>query len=103
MFAGISIVSLTPSVLLGITVLMIFVGRLWTNSAYQEKCKEAERWRKAYETEKEARATSDAQTRELLEVGKSTYALLDAVFSTNEPQSKGGAHRVVPSSRKVGQ
>lgn len=99
MIDGIPILSFTPEVLLGIAILMILSGRLWTNKTYQEKCAEAERWRKAYEAEREARAISDAQTRELLELGKATYAILDAALSEVEPPGRGGAHRVVQTSR----
>jgi len=100
MFDGIPLVSLTPPVLLGVAILLLLFGRLWTNSAYQEKCRESERWRKAYETSEKARAISDAQSAELLELGRATYAMLDAVFSTLDPPGGGGAHRVVPTTSK---
>lgn len=99
MIDGIPILSLTPSVLLGIAVLMIFLGKLWTNKAYQEKVKEAERWRLAYEAEAKRATIADAQSAELLELAKATYSILDAAFSSVEPPGRGGAHRVVQTSR----
>jgi len=47
-----------------------------------DKDAEAARWRKAYEAEREARATSDAQTVELLEVAKTSHDLLVAMYGT---------------------
>ena len=99
MWDGIPIVSLTPSVLLGIAVLMLFLGKLWTNKAYQEKCQEAERWRKAYEASEEARAISSSQTTELLELAKTTYSIIDATFSTPGRHRPPGGPYVVPVAK----
>lgn len=81
---GIPIGGLTAPALLGLAILMLFTGKLWTNAAYQEKVAEAERWRLAYESEAKARAESDSQSKELLELGKTTHALITAVFTNSE-------------------
>jgi len=108
MFEGIPLVSLTPSVLLGITVLMILLGKLRTNTSYQEKVKESDTWRKAYEAEREARATSDKQTGELLELAKTTHDILIAVFQSTSGspgtyvgrrRERSGGADVVPTQR----
>lgn len=98
---GIPIAGLTAPALLGIAVMMLLLGRLVPRSTFDEKAKEAEHWRQAYEKEREARATSDAQTVELLELAKTTHNLIVAIFgapgiSTGLLQKAGGA-RVVPS------
>lgn len=80
MFEGIPIVGLTPAALLGITVLLLLTGRLVPRIALKDKTEEAERWRLAYEAEREARATSDTHTTELLEGVKTSHAIITALF-----------------------
>lgn len=87
---GIPIVGLTAPGLLGIAILMILTGKLWTNAAYQQKCQEAERWRLAYEAEREARGESEAGTKELLELAKTTQALITGVFTNSEHIRRSG-------------
>lgn len=84
MLDGISIIGLTPAGLLLITVFFIMTGRLVPKSTYQEKVQEADRWRSAYEVEREARAITDAQTRELLEVAKTSAKFLEGVHANSE-------------------
>lgn len=81
---GIPFADLTAPTLLGIAVLMLLSGRLFSKAAWQDKADEAERWRKAYEAERESRVTADAQTAELLELAKTTHAFITAVFSNSE-------------------
>ena len=100
MLDGIPLVNLTPSVLVGIVVLMILLGRLRTNKEYQEKCAESERWRNAYEVERDARVLADRQTAELLELAKATHDILHAALSEVEPPGRGGVHRVVQKSSR---
>lgn len=95
MLDGIPLVNLTPAVLLGICVLMIFLGRLVPHRYLAKSEKEAENWRLAYEKEREARTLADAQTTELLEVAKATHGILDAIVNEADVAPKGGAHRVV--------
>lgn len=84
MIDGISIIGLTPPALLGVAILMMLTGRLIPRSTYLDRVKEADQWRKAYEAERAARATSDAQTVELLELAKTTHSFITAVFSNSE-------------------
>lgn len=84
MLDGISIIGLTPAGLLLITVAMILTGRLIPRYLYLEKKAEAERWRAAYEVSEAARRASDAQTRELLEVAKTSAKFLEAVHDSSE-------------------
>lgn len=86
---GIPIGGLTAPALLGIAILMLMTGKLWTNAAYQEKVAEAERWRSAYEAEREARKTLDTQTVELLELAKTTDSFMRAVFTSSERVRQG--------------
>jgi hypothetical protein len=89
MWEGISVIGLTPSVLLSITVLMLLKGWLVPKSTLQDKIKEADRWHQAYETERTARTISDAQTRELFEVARASTGFLKAV-SDHAQLSKSG-------------
>jgi hypothetical protein len=99
MMEGISLGNLSAATLLGIAVLLLMLGRLVPRSTYQDKKDEAEKWRAAYEKERDARLDLQGQNKELLEIGRATYSIVDAMFSTVEPPGKGGAHRVVQTSR----
>jgi hypothetical protein len=81
---GISIIDLTPAGLLMVTVVLILTGRLVPRSMYNEKVKEADQWRAAYEAERTAHGLSDAQTRELLEVARTGGAVMSAVYENSE-------------------
>lgn len=95
MFEGIPVVGLTAPGLLGIFVLLLFAGRIVPRSTLRDKQLEANQWREAYEKEREARASSDAQTVELLEVSKTTHAISVAMFDVIR-QTTGGNQHVVP-------
>lgn len=90
MLDGIPVGSLAPPALLGIVVLMILLGRLIPRYTYTQKAQEAERWRQAYEAERLARATSDAQTAQLLELAKTTHSIIVAMFGTTRVSESGG-------------
>ncbi len=96
MFGGIPILAYTPEALLGITVLSILAGLLVPRRQLKDKDEESERWRKAYEAERDARITADAQTAELLEIAKTTHDILDAMFNTSV-----GRHRTQPGGPHV--
>lgn len=100
MFGGIPILNYAPETLLGIAVLLVLFGGLYPRSQVKEKDKEIERWRKAYEAERDARGIADAQTAELLELAKTTHGILDAMFNTSagRHRSSGGAN-VVPMAK----
>lgn len=84
MVDGIPIADLTATTLLGIAVLLLLAGRIVPRATLQDKTKEAEQWRLAYEAEREARAASDSQSAELLELAKTTHAFIAAVFRNSE-------------------
>lgn len=90
MIESIPLDGLSAPAMLGVLIMMLFTGKLWTNSAYQEKKEEADRWRLAYEAEREARQTSDSQTVELLEVTKTTQGFIEAVLRNSETIRKSG-------------
>jgi len=92
MLEGVPLVGLSAPVLLGLAILMLLKGKLWTDAAYQQKCKDSDQWREAYLKEREARIQSDNQTGELLELAKTTNSFIMAVFTNSERvrQSGGG-------------
>lgn len=93
MLDGFPLVGLTSPTLLGIAILLIITGRLIPRQQYREKAAEAERWRLAYEAEREARSTSDAQTVQLLEFAKTNHSVITAVFeSIRELKGSGGSN-----------
>lgn len=96
MIEGIPIAGLTAPTLLGLAILMLLNGKLWTNNAYQQKCKEADKWEQAYYAERQARHTSEKQTAELLELAKTTHSFIVATFKNSERirQSGGPAESI---------
>lgn len=84
MLEGIPFEKLTAPSLVGLIVVLILLGWLVPRRTLQDKQDEAERWRQAYETERQARSEADAQTAELLEVARTTHALIQAIFSNSE-------------------
>lgn len=94
MFDGIPLENLSAKVLLGIAVLMILMGLLVPRRTYNDKVKESERWRLAFETSEKARAESDKQATELLEVAKTDHALIVAIFENSKNASSSGGKNV---------
>lgn len=87
---------LTPTALIGLAVLFIFTGILVPKRFYEAKVEEANRWREAYELQRERADKSDAQTAELLEVTKTTHAFIVAIFrGAPFSQEIGGGKNVV--------
>ena len=84
MIEGIPITSLSAPAILGLAVILIFLGKIVPRSYYLEKKEESDRWREAYEAEREARAAADSQSTELLELAKTTHSLITAVFANSE-------------------
>jgi hypothetical protein len=84
MFEGVPLVGLTAPALLSVFVLLIFTGLLIPYRTHKAKEVECERWRTAFETEREARTLSDKQTAELLEGQKNSHAVLVAIFKNSE-------------------
>lgn len=77
---------------------MLFLGRLVPRSTLRDKADECENWRRAFEAEREARVTSNAQTAELLELAKTTHSIIVAVFSTIERSRRSGEVYVAPTT-----
>lgn len=98
MIEGIPIAGLTAPALLGFAILLLLKGKLWTDAAYQEKRAESERWRLAYEAERDARVESDAQAKELLELAKTTHALITGVFTNSEHIRRSGEPNALPQT-----
>jgi hypothetical protein len=98
MLDGIPVSNLTAPGLLGLAVLMILAGFLVPRFVYNEKKQECEKWREAYEAERKARAASDAQTAELLELAKTTHKIIAATFSTTERLRQSGGADALPTS-----
>lgn len=98
MFDGaIPIKDLSLATLVAIAVLLIFLGRLVPRSTYTEKKEEAEHWREAYEKERDAHHTTQSQTLQLLELAKTTHALIAAIVRvTGADQQSGGSDVAVP-------
>lgn len=98
MLGGIPVEYLTAPTLIGLAVFFIFTGRLVPKRFYQERVNESDRWRLAYEVQRERADKSDAQTAELLEVTKTTHAFIVAIFhstgSTHVPPQIGGTNVV---------
>lgn len=92
MFENIALLDLTPSVLIGVTVLLLLTGRLVPRATLLDKATETERWRQAYEKAEEARRASDEQTKELLEVAHLTHAIINAMFNETQIHPRGGVN-----------
>lgn len=96
-FDGVPLVGLSAPALLGFGFLLLMTGRLVPKKTLDRAEAVADKWQEAYEKEREARVTSDAQTVELLEVSKTTHAVTVAMFDTIRlEQAKSGGARVVP-------
>jgi len=89
---GVPLVGLSAPTLLGIFFLLVFTGRLVPRSTYLEKKEESGKWQEAYEKEREARGAADAQSRELLEVSKTTHHIVLALFQNAQDRgmNRGG-------------
>lgn len=91
---GVPLFGLTAPAILSIAVLMLLTGRIVPRSTLREREAESERWRLAYEAEREARVVSDNQTAKLLIALETNRDVLLALFKTlNQPppsQESGG-------------
>lgn len=99
MIDGLPVVGLTAPALLGIAVLLLLLGKIVPRATLTDKAEESERWRHAYEAEREARATSDAQTVELLELAKTTHNIIVTMFGTAERTQQSGGADALPTTK----
>ncbi|MFD5026981.1 hypothetical protein [Streptomyces sp. NPDC058373] len=73
---GLKVADLGAVTLLAVVVLMVLTGRLVPRRTYDDLKEERDTWRSAHTVSEEARAMERAQTRELLELGRtSAHAL----------------------------
>jgi len=84
MLEGLPLRDFSVSSLLGIAVLAILLGWLVPKKTVDEHKLSAERWRQAYEAEREAHQLAEKQTAELLEVARTSHALIQAIFANSE-------------------
>jgi hypothetical protein len=98
MLEGISIGDLGAGTLVGIFFLLMFLGRIKPKSDVDRAEEAAEKWRLAYEAEREARALSDAQTAELLELAQTTHQIIVAMFGTAQRIRHSGGANAISSS-----
>ena len=99
MIEGIPIADLSAPALLGIAVLLLLFGKIVPRTTLADKAAEAERWRLAYEAERDARVISDAQTAQLLELAKTTHNIIVAMFGATEHIRPSGGADVVPTAK----
>lgn len=78
-------------------MLLILIGRLKPKSDIDAAHEACEKWRLAYEAEREARGISDAQTAELLELAKTTHSIVLALFGSADRARHSGGADVVSS------
>jgi hypothetical protein len=97
MLDGVPIGNLSAGALLAICILLILTGRLIPRKVYEDKSADYERIFKAYETEREARITADAQTAELLEGQKTMLHMIEAIFENSKTAAKKGGEDLVAS------
>lgn len=90
MIENIPLVGLTAPALLGIAVLLLLTGRIVPRSALTDRDKEIERWKSAYETEREARIISDNQTAKLLIAVETNRDVLFALLKVIKPTADSG-------------
>lgn len=97
MLEGFPLIGLTAPALLGIAILLLLFGRIVPRSTLLDKSNESEKWRQAYETEREARALSNKQTIELLELAKLTNAIVVSAFGREGVIRKQGEPDEIPT------
>lgn len=81
-FDGVPIVGLSAPALLSVVVLLLLTGKIIPRIQLREKQEECDRWREAYEKEREARAMADSQSASMLEAVRTNHAVIVAMFET---------------------
>lgn len=100
MLEGIPVIGLSAPALVAITVVMLLTGLIVPRRTLMDVIRERNDWKKAYEAEREARQTSDAQTGELLEVAKTTRNIITAMFTNTEQHRRSGGTDVLPKEEE---
>lgn len=91
---------LSAPALLGLAVFLLLVGKIVPRSTLLDKMAEAERWRAAYEAEREARREVEKQTKDLYELAKTTHSVIVAMFQTIDHKREGGNSNESSTLRK---
>lgn len=89
MLEGIPLMGLTAPGLLMIAVLLLFTGRLFPRATVTDLKEERDTWRAAYEKERDARATANQQSIELLEGLRTNHAIVVAMFDAIKGMQRG--------------
>lgn len=76
---GIPVWSLTPSFLLGLTVLYILMGRLVPRKTYDDKVHEANEWRAEGRIKDQQIAELNRQLNIVVEVAANVHAVMNAI------------------------
>lgn len=84
---GIPVSELSAPAIASIAILLLLTGRLIPRFIFMDKVAETDRWRQAFEAEREARELSDSQTSELLEAAKVNSLLITAIFERQTRQA----------------
>lgn len=85
MIDSIPLIGLSAPTLLGVAIALLLTGKIVPRATLMDRQKEMERWREAYEREREARAVLERQTEELTELAKTTHAIIVAMFQSVGP------------------
>lgn len=96
MLEGLPVVGLTSPALLGIAILLLLTGRIVPRATLRDKAAEADKWREAYEKERDARSKSNSQTIELLETAKLTNRIVSAMFGSGGRRRSGASDDISP-------
>lgn len=84
-FPFFGVVGLSAPTLLGLAVILLLTGRIVPRRILKDKDEESERWRQAYEAEREARLVSDNQTTKLLVAVETNRDVLYALLQVLSP------------------
>lgn len=99
MIENIPVAGLTAPTLLLIAILLMFTGRLFPRATVMDIKEERDTWRAAYEKERDARATANQQSMELLEGLKTNHAVVVAMFEAIKSLQRGGGY-VAPQEQE---
>ena len=90
MIGDIPITGLTAPGILGLAVILLLTGYIVPRKYLVDKETEILRWKKAYETEREARIVSDSQTGQLLVAIEANRDLMSALLTVVKPEARSG-------------
>lgn len=99
MLEGIAATDVGLGTLVAVFFLLMFFGRIKPKSDVDRADAEAEKWRQAWELEREARIQADTQTAELLEVARTTHQIVVALFGAAESSRRSGGTHVGPMAK----